>query len=203
MPEAPKASTNSGRREELASRFGMTPDAVERLLTNTHAEYATGPEASPPPPVTKPVPPQAGGGLMAAILVALFVVLGITMSFKKGCFDQRVRSPHLAQKAPVDTVQAMLNKQAQVASTPPVTPSDVGPNEVPPEALVAPKETPGASNTGITTMDQAEKASGAAVTTSSNFEAQERLAEMKSNGNRKAHIVRHKGRVPSYEVRER
>lgn len=198
------APTSDARRMELARKFGMTPDAVERLLTDTHSEYAaeTVAEAAPAEP-TKVVQkhiPSGGGGLMAAILVALFVILGITMSFNKGCFEQRHHAARMASQKPIDTIQTMLNNQTQAASTPPVTPTDVGPNDVPPEALVAPKETPNASNTGITTMAQAEKSSHV---TSSNFEAQERLAELKSEGKTKAHIVRHKGRVPSYEVQER
>src|ERR1044071_336621 len=140
------APTNDTRRQALAERFGMTPDAVERLLTDTHSEYSSGPVSEPetPPPAAKPPHTSAGGGLTAAILVALFVVLGITMSFNKGCFEQRNHAHEMAKKQ-VDTIQSMMNSQAQVASTPPVTPTEVGPNDVPPELLVAPKETPGAS----------------------------------------------------------
>jgi hypothetical protein len=198
MPEAPTPlSPTSERRQQLAERFGMTPDAVERILTDTHDEYAATTVASEQnPPVAKRTSSGTGGGLTAAILVALFVILGITMSFKKGCFEQRNHASKVAQK-PVDTVQTMMNDQTQAASTPPVTPSDVDSNEVPPEALVVPNETPGASNSGITTMAQAVRQSRPVAVTSSYFEAQERLAELKSEGRSRARMVRRKGQ---YEV---
>jgi hypothetical protein len=201
----------------MAARFGMTREAVEELLHQTHAEYpdATMPPMEPaaktpielaeekitntPEPVATPPLPRAttkplGGGFLAAIFIVLLIVLGVALSFSQGCFHRRI-----GQQAakPIDTIQTLLNNAASEASSPP-QPTNVAPGQVPPEALIVPREEPPGtsgppSNSGITTEAQALKAEqnvphSPTFVTSSNFEAEEELARLHAEGRSHAHL---------------
>jgi hypothetical protein len=168
----------------------------------------TAPTAKPP---VKTVEKKSiGGALLAGIFTLLLIALAVVASFQRGCFRQR----HSAESVkPVDTIQSLLSQQAQRASTPPQSPTQSSPNQVPPEALVVPREEPPGtsgtpSNSGITNEAEAEKSTGIAarpeLSTSSNFEAEERLAELHAGGIRKAHMkaVR-KGNATIYKIYRR
>ncbi len=142
---------------------------------------------------TKSVMPVSGG-FMAAIFTVLLIAFGIAASFSHGCFEQR--KDHPAAK-PIDTIQNMLHEQDEKASTPPEPPTQTPPGQVPPEALAVPN-------------DKAPKTSEAAplphtshakLQTTSSFEAEEQLAELRADGNSKAHIKRiRKNGMMRYEV---
>ena len=195
MAESPIPPSNP-LAARLAERYGMTVENADELLSKTKSEYSA---SALPPTEEKPATPieqaaatlsnapvtQAvnskpfGGGFLAAIFVVLLIGLGVALSFQKGCFRQRMERQ--AAK-PVDTIQSLLNQQAKQASTPPVQPSQTPPNEVPPEALAVPQESP-AGTTG-----KPAPAVSSSFSTSSNFEAEERLAELHAQGYTKAHM---------------
>src|SRR5579883_1251559 len=223
MAERPDESTTPSRVDRLAERFGMTKESVENLLRSTHESYSKIgtetilPPAEPPrapieeaaakipsvtPEAPKPVvPPKKGihAGLMFALLTILLIALGLALSFQHGCFKQREEKKIVK---PVDTIQSILNNAAKNASTPPQPPSNVVPNVVPPEALVVPREEPPGtsgkpSSSGITSEAQVEGATTRPFETRSNFEAEEKLAEMRANGNTRARMraIRRHGSV--------
>jgi hypothetical protein len=210
MAESPHLS--SERASRLAERFGMTRADVENLLTETHAEYsadALPPMLAPDAPIEQAaraipnaespaIPPAVStrtqplsGGFIAVLLTVLLIGLGIALSFRQGCFQQR----HEGQAAkPVDTIQNMLNNAAEQASSP-RPPTNVPPGEVPPEALAVPREEPLVHHTDRIA------ASKPALETSSNLEAEERLAELRASGNSRARMrTIHKGGSISYQV---
>jgi len=218
----------------MAARFGMTREAVEELLHQTHAEYpaaegSTLPPAKPAPetpieqaaqqlpekfdavsapPLARPPAKPLGGGFIAGIFIVLLIALGVALSFRQGCFHRRIE-PQPAK--PVDTIQTMMNRAATQASAPPLTATTVPPGEVPPESLVAPREElPGttgpASNSGITTEAQALRTDHLpppkpVLVTSSDFEAEEELAQLHAGGKLHAYMksVRKHGTI-SYRV---
>src|SRR5581483_10634386 len=211
MSEPAPIWTPRSRSQALAERFGMAPEDVERLLEETHREYAgevlppvssigTSPveeaAAKLPSAENESVPPATtgarplSGGFIAGLFTVLLIALGIALSFREGCFRQR--HAREAQK-PVDTIQSLLNRATTQASTP-RPPTNVAPGEVPPEALVVPREEPPgtsgpASSRGITSESEALKADHLpTLETPSNFEAEERLAELRANGNSHAHM---------------
>ena len=220
--------STSDRASRLAERFGMTRADMEGLLTETHAEYPNAPlppatltphvpieraaETITTPPASStpaPVQPQSkplSGGFIAGLFTVLLIGLGIALSFHQGCFQQR---HEISAAKPVDTVQNMLNNAAEQASTP-RPPTNVPPGEVPPESLVVPREEPPGtsgqpSNSGSTTESQAKRAAVSAprpvLQTSSEFEAEERLAELRADGNSHARIrVLHKSGRVAYQV---
>lgn len=223
MAERPRLPTPSDRTSAMAARFGMTREAVEELLHQTHAEYPAATlegttlpvaepvtetpieqaaqklsgnvESIPPPPAAHQGPKPIGGGFIAAIFIVLLIALGIALSFRQGCFERRI-----GRKAakPADTIQTMMNSAARQASLPPVPATNVPPSEVPPEALVVPREEPPGtsgpnSNSGITTEAQALRADHLAprkptLVTSSNFEAEEELAKLHAEGKSHANM---------------
>jgi len=216
MAERPPQPSPNDRASALAARFGMTREAVEQLLHQTHAEYPaaslpTEPTAKTPieqaaeklpvtteavlPPATHPPAKPLGGGFIAAIFIVLLIALGVALSFRQGCFHRRAERQ--AAK-PVDTIQTMMNDAAKQASAPPLPATTVPPGEVPPEALVVPREEPPGtsgpnSNSGITTEAQALQADRLAspkptLVTSSNFEAEEELAQLRAGGKTHAHM---------------
>ena len=241
MPERPLQSPIAIK---LAERYGVTPDAMEAIISATGHEYSPAPSANLPPsehapeaPIehaasmlasseissllnennpTAPMPAPIvihetkplGSGVLTAIFTLLLIALGIALSFQRGCFRQR-RLSEITK--PVDTIQSLLSQQAQKASTPPQNPTQVSPEQVPPEALVVPREEPPGtsgtpSNSGIMSEAEAEKASGISspkpvLQTSSNFEAEERLAELRAGGFAKARIkAMHKGGGTVYRI---
>lgn len=227
LPNVPdrNAARNLASTLGLAERFGMTRESVEGILGETHREYATpmtndeplsmtnegGIESSPTPaaiPNAPVVVRNPNGGFMASILVLLLLGVGIAITFHKGCFEQRSQvAKHASGDArsvarSVDTIQNLLSQEEHEASTPPVSPTQVAPGQVPPEALAVPRETPG-SKAGTTAKGTAENSSEA-FTTTSNFDAQERLAEMRANGEKSAHVTKTKRHgVTSYEIHPR
>jgi hypothetical protein len=234
MPER----TYSPAVQRLAERYGMTPDAIEQIITGTSAiepnadentmpastAAANVPVAAPvadvrptSPETPRPKPenpraaakpalgtPKSGPGATIAIIAVAIIGLAIALSFKKGCFQQRNFSDRFRPNS-TDTLQKMEAEAARQASEPPVQPTPVTPPQVPPEALVVPRETPTGttgppSSAGATTMQEAVKESKAAVKkpapapkpilkTSSYMQAEERLAELHASGFTKAHIV--------------
>jgi hypothetical protein len=213
MAESPHLTSQSERARQLAERFGMTRADVENVLTETHAEYSgdalppamLAPEApieqaarATPNAESSAIPSAAStrtqplsGGFIAVLLTVLLIGLGIALSFRQGCFQQR----HEREAAkPVDTIQNMLNNAAEQASSP-RPPTNVPPGEVPPEALAVPREEPPANHADHTA------ASKPTLETSSNFEAEERLAELRANGNSHARMKTiRKGGSISYQV---
>jgi hypothetical protein len=212
MAERPGGSLQNPLASKLAERYGMTADNVDELLTKTQSEYSgTLPPVTPSDTPIEQAAANIGtttttrvksgsekslsGGLLAAIFVVLLIALGVALSFQKGCFHQRDEA-----KAPahIDTIQSILKQQAEQASTPPIPPSTTNPNDVPPEALVVPREEPPGtsgkpSSSGITSATQ----SPSTLRTSSNFEAEERLAELRANGYARAHMktIKRRGSV--------
>ena len=210
MPEQPELTPTP--LKSLAERYGMTAESIEDILRGTHEEYrAASPtlpvEETPVPPIVEaakvlpPTPPATvppplhrtrpiSGGFMVAIFTVLLIALGIAISFRRGCFEQR--SERTALK-PVDTIQTLLQKQAEKASTPPETPSDVPPDVVPKESLevpnVAPLETPRAPKKEAQ-HEEKTSTTKPSLETSSSYEAEEQLAELRADGATKAHIER-------------
>jgi hypothetical protein len=201
MAESPKQPSQSERADRLAERFGMTRADIEHLLTNTNAEYSSGnPAPSAPAPaalstatVSKPKP--LGAGSLAIIFAILLVGLMIAFSLKEGYFPQRpdriAASENRAHAKPADT--AKTDDQ----SAPPFQPTTVPPGELPPEAQVT---IPHSVTHGVTNSTKPASVRPA-LQTSSEFEAEERLAELRADGNTKARIksVRKHGTV-SYQV---
>ncbi len=219
MAEGPSYLSRTPRASELAKRFGMTPEAMEELLQQTHSEYAgallppvepkaetpieqaaksvpTFPETLPDTPQGKhPTAQPISGGFIAAIFVVLLIGLGIALSFRQGCFHRRGEQ---TSAKPVDTVQSMMHHAAAQASTPPQPITNTSPSEVPPESLVVPQEEPPGvtgppTNSGITTEAQALRAEKQPVPkplliTASNFDAEETLAKLHAEGNRRAYM---------------
>ncbi|MFI5202254.1 MAG: hypothetical protein ACHQNE_07695, partial [Candidatus Kapaibacterium sp.] len=233
MAERPQHPPSSDRASAMAARFGMTREAVEELLHQTHSEYPSAeasalPPAEPaaktsieqaaeklpvnpeavPPPAARPAAKPLGGGFIAAIFIVLLIALGVALSFRQGCFHRR----NERQSAkPVDTIQMMMNSAAKQASSPPLPATNVPPGEVPPEALVVPREEPPGtsgpnSNSGITTEAQALQADQIpplkpALVTSSNFEAEEELAQLRAGGKSHAYMKAvHRHGTISYRV---
>ena len=140
MAERPDQTSQSERAARLAERFGMTRADIERLLTNTNAEYSSdAPTPSAPTPAALPVttvskPKPLGAGSLAIIFAILLIGLMIAFSLKEGYFPQRP-----------DRIAASENRlRAKLADTtktddqsaPPFQPTTVPPGELPPEAQV-------------------------------------------------------------------
>lgn len=244
--ERPMERPHSPAVQRLAERYGMTPDAIEQIISGTssirepaalesvNAEpviveapqtvAATDarpdrrlPRENPRVATHPPRDPKSGPGLTIALAVVVLIGLAVALSFKKGCYSQRSAVVKFKPNA-TDTLQRLEAEAAQKASEPP-TPSPVTPPQVPPEALVAPKESPKGtigppSSAGATTMQEAIKESQKsaphsatpkpALTTSSSLEAEERLAELHASGSRKAKIVvKGSGSRKTYSVYKR
>jgi hypothetical protein len=192
----------------------MTRADIEHLLTQTHSEYlgdAAPPVAVPPtepapvssvkppdvPPASSSRPQPLSGGSLAIIFAILLIGLAIAFSLKQGYFpqrsDRRVAQDIRSIPKPADSVQNSQKDTTDDQSAPPFQPTTVPPGELPPEAAVSSQ---------ITTPHPVRKAAVHPVLqTSSNFEAEERLADLRADGNAKAHIksVRKHGSV-SYQV---
>lgn len=236
MTERAQQPPLSDRASAMAARFGMTREAVEELLHQTHAEYPTASsetstlppaepvaktpieqaaeklpnriETVPPPPAARPAAKPLGGGFIAGIFIVLLIALGVALSFRQGCFHRRNEQK---STKPVDTIQTMLSRAAKQASSPPLPTTTVPPGEIPPEALVTPREEPPGttgppSNSGITAEPPAMRADHLPppkpiLVTSSNFEAEEELAQLHARGKPHAYMkaVRQRGTI-SYRV---
>ncbi len=152
-------------------------------------------EPVPYPPAAEPTARPQGGGFIAGIFIVLLIGLGVALSFRQGCFHRRIPQ-HFAK--PMDTIQTMVNGAARQASSPPLPVTNVAPPALPPEALVVPQEEPPgttgpASHGGITTESQALRADHLAppkpiLVTSSNFDAEEKLAELHAAGDSRAYM---------------
>jgi hypothetical protein len=199
-----------GTHEEYSATPSLPP--VEARIPTPIEEAATLLETSEPENMTTPSntpSPQSSevkristmpvsGGFIVAVFTVLLIVLGIAVSFRRGCFEQR--KDHAAAK-PVDTIQNMLAQQAEKASTPPVVPTQVPPDSVPPEALAIPHNEPGSSGNAARSSVAAHGPGHPALETTSNYEAEEHLAELKADGNSKAHLKQiRKNGVTRYEV---
>ncbi len=216
---AARMTDHAGRMTDhaarLAERFGMTRADIEHLLTATHAEYSGD---TPPPPgllqtptvlPEQPIvrsasnPKPLSGGFLAVIFAVLLVGLAIAASLKEGCFpqrsDRRMAAENRSHPKPVDTLKKMQNPEAGQADsssnqpTAPIPPTNVAPGELPPESL---------SGIPKSIAHHVKSASPRPILqTTSNFEAEERLADLRADGNTKARIksVRKHGAV-SYQV---
>ncbi len=231
-------SPSGDRASALAERFGMTRDAVEELMQQTHSEYPTAaqppvePRAEvpieraadilrPTAPSTVAEPPPStparqsskplSGGFIAAMFIVLLIGLGIVASFRQGCFARRTGTQ---APVPTDTIAAMMQSAKNQASSPPVPPSPVAPGQVPPEALIVPREEPPKItkppiHTGITTEVQALRAEAKPVpkpvlVTPSNFEAEEELARLHAEGMSRSYLSAvHRRNGVTYRVYER
>ncbi len=216
MPEQPNPIGQENPLQSLATRYGMTTSDIEDILRGTNEEYrkpapsnsietistptATAPESALPPSAVSSVKAAGfdeelhrsrplSGGFMIALYTVLLIVLGIAFSFRRGCFEQRAER---AASKPIDTIQNLLNQQTAKASTPPVTPADVTPDQLPPEAVEIPRETPPPSPHTKAVRKQEHTAPVTSIRpvleTSSSYEAEEQLAELKADGQSKAHI---------------
>jgi type IV secretory pathway VirB10-like protein len=217
MAERPGIPNGRSRVSILAERFGMTNEEVEELLRSTREEYSA-PSTPLPEAVYQPIPPTASvntstssahrqpvsGIFLAVLFTALLIALGIALSLKHGWFQQRADRQIAAQH--IDTIHK-LPKAAELASKLPEKTSDSVSDEVPPDMLaearekhpVAPVPAPPRR---IKSNAQPERATTKpALTTSSNFEAEEHLAELRADGNDKAHIkTTRKGGNVKYQV---
>jgi hypothetical protein len=192
----------SDHARRLAERFGMTRADIEHLLTDTHAEYAKDtPPKSSLPPVESAAPASShpkplSGGVLAVIFTILLIGLGIALSLKQGCFEQRrdrLAAPDNRSHAkPADSTKNIQDQEPEQSAAP-FPPTTVPPGELPPEAQVKiPKS--------IT--HHAKAASPRPLLqTSSEYEAEERLADLRADGNTKARIrsIRKHGTV-SYQI---
>jgi hypothetical protein len=198
----------------------MTRADIEHLLTATQAEYSkdTPPSTLPPTPPLLSTPPlfpeqpiarprsnpkPLSGGFLAVMFAVLLIGLGIAASLKQGCFQQRserrIAAENRLHPKPVDTSKKTQNPATgqvdSVSDQPsaPIPPTNVPPGQLPPESLAGiPKST----------AHHATPASPRPLLqTTSNFEAEERLADLRADGNTKARIksVRKHGSI-SYQV---
>jgi hypothetical protein len=220
MAERFGTSDERSRVSILAERFGMTNEEVEELLRSTREEYYAENKAAQGT-VSDPVPkllsaeksadsfkgPPVSGVFLAVLFAVLLIALGIALSLQQGWFRQRGDKQPVAQ---VDTIQHLLNHAAEQASTPPEKPSDLPSDEVPSESLAVPHEEPPSKSKPTASVRHTAKrrlhkaVNRPALTTSSNFEAEEQLAELRADGNQKSHIktTRKGGRV-RYQVFEK
>lgn len=169
MAESPELPDVNDREyspaiRRLAERYGMTPEAIEQIVTGanavapgptvtTHAPSAvvdrapaqhSAPLADAPDNRKAAVPPSrtpSGPGLPIAIAIVVLIGLGVALSFKQGCYRQRGSDEALRPNVS-DTLQSQQIDAAKQASEPPVQPTPVTPPQVPPEALNTPRETP-------------------------------------------------------------
>ncbi len=199
MAQSPNQSSQSERAARLAERFGMTRADIEHLLTDTHGEYANQPNRVVPPVVTPSETPVASsaqprplsGGALAVIFSILLIGLAIALSLKQGYFPQRSDRIAAAENRAAAKLADTTKNQDQSAA--PFPPSVVPPGELPPESQV---EIP---------RKIAHHVSAAAprplLQTSSEFEAEERLADLRADGNTKARIksTRKHGTI-SYQI---
>ena len=218
MAERLGTSDGRSRVSVLAERFGMTNEEVEELLRATREEYSAQnkiPEETLPPPILQPATPEqsadsfkgppVSGVFLAVLFAALLIALAIALSLQQGWFKQRGETKPVAQ---VDTIQHLLNHAAAQASTPPEKTSDLPADEVPSEALAVPHEEPPSKSAPAASSGRNRNilrpepiTHRPALTTSSNFEAEEQLAELRADGNSKARIkTTRKGGGHRYEV---
>jgi hypothetical protein len=224
MAERPNISSQQERAARLAERFGMTRADVEHLLTQMHSEYSGGPtptaaaseipialEASGLPisknPVIPPSRPQRlSGGALAIIFAILLIGLAVAFSLKEGYFQQRsdrkTAADNRPHPKPTDTAPNSQSDSTEDESAPPFQPTTVAPGELPPEAQVGRQITPAHPARKTSTPRHIRKASARPVLqTSSEFDAEERLADLRADGNTKAHIRSvHKHGTVSYQV---
>jgi len=209
--------------QRLAERFGMTRADIEHLLTQTHSEYSGSPIATaenpiapaadstpitqapviPPPRSSKPQP--LSGASLAIIFAILLIGLAIALSLKQGYFQQRSdRKTAADNRSRPKLADTMSNKQSDSTgdeSAPPFQPTTVPPGELPPEAQVS-RQITAAHPARKTSTHAIHKTSAHPVLqTSSEFDAEERLAELRADGNTKAHMKSvHKHGTVSYQV---
>jgi len=207
MAERPGQPPSNPLANRLAERYSMTAEDADELVSKTQREYS-GTTLPPVEPSNTPIEQAAAripevtfvrkqekslsGGFLAAIFTVLLIGLGVALSFQKGCFQQR-HQPKPATT--VDSVESLLKQQADSASTAPAAPTQTSPGKIPSEALSTPREEPPG-----TLGKSAAKGLGrhrATLRTSSNFEAEERLAELRANGYSRArmHSIRKNGSV--------
>ncbi len=214
MAESSNPTSQTERSARLAERFGMTRADIEHLLTQTHSEYSGGAPTAPLAPIEQaknPVsnaeepgnrseasgPQPLGGASLAIIFAILLVGLVIAFSLKQGYFEQR----HDRQAAADSRARAKLadtTKSAEEQSAAPIPPTTVPPGELPPESQVGIANRV-AHHTPSHVPHQA--APHPALQTSSEFEAEETLADLRAEGNTKAHVksIRKHGTM-SYQV---
>jgi hypothetical protein len=207
MAERPGQPPQNPLANRLAERYGMTAENADELVSKTQQEYSstTLPPVKPSNtpieqaaariPDATPVKKQEkslSGGFLAAIFTVLLIGLGVALSFQKGCFQQRHQPKPVS---PLDSVQSLIKQQADSASMPPVPPTQASPGKLPPEAAAAPREEPPGSSGKPTTKGQSLRRP--TLRTSSNFEAEEHLAQLRANGYSRAHMrsIRKNGNV--------
>ncbi len=208
----------------------MTRADIEHLLTQTHAEYSGGappppsvvlpaarPAAAMPaaeanpapiiPPASQSRPQPLSGGALAIIFAILLIGLGIAFSINQGYFQQRSSRTSTAvnptHPKPADTVKNNPSDSSEDEPTPPFQPTAVPPGQLPPEAEVGPPTSPAPSNPPKHTPTHHARSSAAhpLLQTSSEFDAEERLADLRADGNSKARIKAvHKHGTVSYQV---
>jgi len=219
MAESPGTPAGRSRVSILAERFGMTNEEVEELLRSTREEYAA-PSASVPEAVVQPIPETGvvvrpdspeqrpvSGVFLAVLFAVLLIALVIAMSLQHGWFQQRSQKPSIAQ---TDTIHNLPNRASQNESSLSEKSSDTASDQVPPDMLAAAREKhPAASAKPHASRAKhqirSERTSlKPALTTSSNFEAEEQLAELRADGESKAHIkTTRKGGSVKYQVFEK
>ncbi len=211
MAESPNLSSQSERAagmsdhaRRLADRFGMTRADIEHLLTDTHAEYATDTRQAPALPPVAPVassgsyPKPLSGGVLAVIFAILLIGLGIALSLKQGYFEQRrdrsVAPDNRSHAKPADSAKITQDQEAEQSAAP-IPPTTVPPGELPPEAQV---KIPSPRKTTHHTRAASPRP---LLQTSSEYEAEEHLADLRADGNTNARIrsTRKHGTV-SYQV---
>jgi hypothetical protein len=213
--------TDHARR--LAERYGMTRADIEHLLTQTHSEYSGSPIATTETPIAQAaertpiaqapiIPPRKSsrpqplsGAALAIIFAILLIGLGIAFSLKQGYFQQRSDRKTSADNRPnpklADTSKNSPSDSAETEPAPPFQPTIVPPGELPPEAQVSRQIT--APHPARKTAPHHIRKAGAhpVLQTSSEFDAEERLADLRADGNTKAHIRPvHKHGTVSYQV---
>jgi hypothetical protein len=226
MAESPNLSSQSERATRLAERFGMTRADIEHLLTQTHSEYSGGPtpinataetpiaqaagrtpisETPVIPPSQSSRPRPLSGVALAIIFAILLIGLGIAFSLKEGYFQQRSDRKTAAENRLhpklADTTRNSQSDSTEDESAPPFQPTTVPPGELPPEAQVSHQIT-AAHPVRKTSGHPLRKASARPLLqTSSEFDAEERLADLRADGDIKAHIKSaHKHGAVSYQV---
>jgi hypothetical protein len=202
MAQSPNLPSQNERAARLAERFGMTRADIEHLLTETNAEYSKDAPSPAPLPLEVPIvtsgsrPKPLSGGALAIIFAILLIGLAIALSLKQGYFQQRsdrlTAAENRSHPKPVDTMKNVQNQEVEQSAAP-IPPTTVPAGELPPESQV-----------GIprSVVHHAKPvAPRPLLQTTSNFEAEEKLADLRADGNTNARIrsVRKHGAV-SYQV---
>ena len=229
MAERPGTPNGRSRVSILAERFGMTNEEVEELLRSTREEYSAPGSSAPeaiPSPVPQPVTVAAISGpnrqpvsgiFLIVLFTGLLIALGVALSLKHGWFQQR--PDRLSAMKQADTMEHSHKQFVMRDSTPTGKSPDTVSDEVPPDMLAAAHEKHPAATAPTPRPAPAPRSAlhkkksntrslhtvtKPALTTSSEFDAEEQLADLRADGNTKAHIkTTRKGGSLKYQVFEK